>query len=42
MDPRGINFEGMDLICVAQHKDHWHALVSMVMNILVAQKRELP
>jgi hypothetical protein len=33
MDLREIKWDGMDLIDVAQDRDHWKALVNTVMNL---------
>jgi hypothetical protein len=35
MDPRGIEWDVMDWIDLAQDRDRWRALVNMVMNIQV-------
>jgi hypothetical protein len=35
MDLREIGWNGMDLIDLAEDRDHWRALVSTVMNLRV-------
>jgi hypothetical protein len=35
MDIRGIGWDGMDCIDLAQDRDHWMALVNTVMNLRV-------
>jgi hypothetical protein len=35
MDLRGIGWDGMDWINLAQDRDQWRALVNTVMNLLV-------
>jgi hypothetical protein len=35
MDFREIGWDGMDLIDLAQDRDHWRALVNTVMNLRV-------
>jgi hypothetical protein len=35
MDLRGIGWDGMDWIELAQDRDKWRALVNMVMNLCV-------
>jgi hypothetical protein len=35
MDLREVGWGGMDWIYLAQVKDHWRALVNMVMNLQV-------
>jgi hypothetical protein len=36
IDLKGIDWNGMDWIDLAQDRDHWRALVKTVMNILVS------
>jgi len=33
MDPRGIDWEGIDWIHVAQERDQWRSVVDTVMNL---------
>jgi hypothetical protein len=35
MDHREIGWEGMDWIQLAQDRDHWQAVVNIVMNLWV-------
>jgi hypothetical protein len=35
MDLAGIEFDAMDLISLAQDKNHWRALVNIIMNLRV-------
>jgi hypothetical protein len=35
MDPREIGWGGMDWIDLAQDRDHWRALVNIVINLRV-------
>jgi hypothetical protein len=37
MDLREIGWDGMDWIDLAQDRDHWRALVNMVMNLQVPE-----